>query len=97
MIITHQVDTVHDADAQGHEGLGEVDDLFPLRRDGQTGHGQVGFLHSHAEKKGPEGRRRALEAEDIERTDIILKKRCKYMFCCVSLTQIHSFLQRHQI
>ena len=68
VFVTHQVDTVHDADAQGHEGLGEVDYFFPLRRDGQTGHGQVGFLQSQAEKKGPEGtRRRALEDENSER------------------------------
>lgn len=35
---------VQDADAQGHEGLGEVNDLLPLSGDGQPCHGQVGFL-----------------------------------------------------
>lgn len=42
---THQVDAVHDADAQGHVGFGEVDDLLTLRGDGEAGHGQVSFLN----------------------------------------------------
>lgn len=42
--LTHQVDAVHDADAEGHEGLGEVYDLFPLCCDGQARDRQVGFL-----------------------------------------------------
>ncbi len=42
--VTHQVDAVHDADAEGHEGLGEVDDLFTLCCDGEAGDCQVGFL-----------------------------------------------------
>lgn len=35
---THQVDTVHDADAQGHVGFGEVNDLLTLSCDGEAGH-----------------------------------------------------------
>lgn len=42
--LTHQVDTVHDADAEGHEGLGEVNDLFTLCCDGEPRHRQVSFL-----------------------------------------------------
>lgn len=34
--ITHQVDPVHDADAEGHEGLGEVNDLFSLCCDSEA-------------------------------------------------------------
>lgn len=41
---THQVDAVHDADAEGHEGLGEVDYLFALCRDGEACDCQVSFL-----------------------------------------------------
>lgn len=33
-----------DADAKVHEGLGEVNELFPDPGDGQRGHGQVCFL-----------------------------------------------------
>ena len=35
---THQVDAVHDADAQGHVGLGEVNDLLTLCCDGEASH-----------------------------------------------------------
>ena len=34
----------HDGDAQGHEGLGEVDHLLAHQGDGQGGHGDVGSL-----------------------------------------------------
>lgn len=42
--VTYQVDTVHDADAEGHEGLGEVDDLFTLCCDSEARNCQVSFL-----------------------------------------------------
>ena len=35
---------VQNADAQGHEGVGEVHGLLSLVGDGQVGNGQVGFL-----------------------------------------------------
>lgn len=35
---------VEDADPQGHEGLGEVDDLLPLSCDGERSHSQVCLL-----------------------------------------------------
>ena len=35
---------VEDADPQGHEGLGEVDDLLPLGCDGERSHSQVCLL-----------------------------------------------------
>ena len=34
----------HDGDAQGHEGLREVQNLLSLRRDGQWGEGYVRLL-----------------------------------------------------
>lgn len=40
----YQVNSVQDADAQSHEGFGEIDHLLSLRRDGEAGHGQVSFL-----------------------------------------------------
>ena len=42
--VTHQVDAVHDADAEGHEGLWEVNDLFTLCCDGEACNRQVSFL-----------------------------------------------------
>lgn len=41
---TYQVDPVHDTDAEGHEGFGEVDDLFTLCCDGEACDCQVSFL-----------------------------------------------------
>lgn len=40
----YQMNPVQDTDPQGHKGLGEVDHLLALRRDGEARHGQVGFL-----------------------------------------------------
>lgn len=42
--LTHQVDAVHDADAEGHERLGEVNDFFTLCSDGEASDCQVSFL-----------------------------------------------------
>lgn len=36
--------SVEDADPQGHEGLGEVNDFLPLRGDGEGCHSQVCLL-----------------------------------------------------
>lgn len=36
--------SVEDADPQGHEGLGKVDDLLPLSCDSEGGHSQVCLL-----------------------------------------------------
>ena len=35
---------IEDAHAEGHEGLGEVDDLLPLSCDGERSHSQVCLL-----------------------------------------------------
>ena len=35
---------VEDTDAQSHEGVGEVDSLFPLKSDGEVSNGQVRLL-----------------------------------------------------
>lgn len=46
------MDAVHDADAEGHEWLGEVNDLFTLCCDGEAGHGEVSFLqHGNTESE----------------------------------------------
>lgn len=57
--VTHQVDTVHDADSQGHERLGEVNHLLALCCDGESGHCQVSFLKGesdHVIKTNPDTR-----------------------------------------
>lgn len=41
---THQVDAVHDADAEGHEGFREVNDLLTLCGDGEARDCEVRFL-----------------------------------------------------
>lgn len=38
------MDAVEDADAQSHEGFGEIDDLLSLRGDGEAGYSQVCLL-----------------------------------------------------
>ena len=48
----------HDGDSQRHERLGEVDDSFSKRRDGQRRHGQVSLLTNEeegGEKRGTGG------------------------------------------
>lgn len=40
----YHVHSVEDADPQGHEGLGEVDDFLPLSGDGEGCHSQVCLL-----------------------------------------------------
>ena len=51
MGFTVEFSFVHDADAQGHERLGEVDHLLSLGGYGQPCHSQVSFLerdkHNH--------------------------------------------------
>lgn len=50
--------SIEDADPQGHEGFGEVDDLFPLSCDGECGHSQVCLL-----LEGKQGRGRGVARE----------------------------------
>lgn len=38
------MDAIHDADAEGHERLGEVNNFFTLCCDGEASDCQVGFL-----------------------------------------------------
>lgn len=40
----YHVHSVEDADPQGHEGFGEVDDLLPFGSDGERSHSQVCLL-----------------------------------------------------
>jgi hypothetical protein len=66
------VHPVEDADPQGHEGLGEVDDLLPLGGDGEGCHSQVCLLlegKQAGQRKGARDRGGQLEtpAGSIER------------------------------
>lgn len=62
--------SVEDADPQGHEGFGEVDDLLPLGCDGECGHSQVCLLLEGKQGGGRgvgQGDRRAVREKRPER------------------------------
>lgn len=50
--VSYHMNSVENANPQGHEWLREVNHLLPLRSDRQPCHGQIGFLERKESRAG---------------------------------------------